>query len=81
MKPNILDEINYDATAGPANPPVEALKSARLVSESDTIVLEDVRGFNNSGIDGFHHLPSTPFSAGGKSLDEGMLNSPCSAPS
>jgi len=41
LKPNILDEINNDPTAGATNPPVEGLKNGRFVSDEDTIVLED----------------------------------------
>ena len=41
LKPNILEEINKDATAGATHPPVEGLRNAAFVSDSDTMVIED----------------------------------------
>lgn len=41
LKPNILDEINADTTNAASNPPIDGLKNARYVSDTDDAVLED----------------------------------------
>ncbi len=55
LKPNILDEINADTTNAASNPPIEGLKNAQYVSETDDAVLEDeVRSLGRSTPQGAH---------------------------
>lgn len=59
LKPNILDEINADTTNAASNPPIDGLKSARYVSDTDTAVLEDeVRRLGSSAAQGAHETAS-----------------------